>query len=303
MSLIVRAEWLKMTGNRWLVGCLIWIWPLAALAIAGLLWVSVLLSPPTRDALIENPQQWTDASLLVWTVPNSIIGRLLIVGFTTVLFAGEYQWGTWKNMLMRRDRMTLILTKFITLATFIIIAFGLTSIIWVVGLGLVQFTASGTYPPALDNIPPDYVWRLGLQIFNAFVSSLIIAGIAALAALLTRSILASLVLGVSATLIDGFIAAGLVILYAYTDIRVFPSLYRFSISYNVDNLLNWANFQASTNVMGNIELRDNPVFGDLMISPPLEGNALWVSMVLLLAWMGILVGLAIFSFNRQDLDT
>jgi len=303
MWLLFRAEWRKMSGNRWVVGCLVWLFPAAAAFITLSLVGYVLVSPAQRQHFVENPSTWTDASLFFWAVPNSIFGRLLIIGFTAALFAGEYQWGTWKNLLPRQGRVRLILIKFVTLAAFVLAAFCLTSLIWVVGLGMVQLVAGGGYPPALNAIPAGYWGELGIQVSTAFLSTLILAGVAALVALLTRSILASILVGLGAAILDGFVAAALILLYAMTGLRLFPSLWRFTVSYNVDNLLNWATANEAVPVLNNINIRNNPVFGDIAIDPPLMGNGMVVSFAVLLAWMAVLVGLAVFSFYRQDLSS
>ncbi len=301
MWLLFLAEWKKVTGNRWLVGCLIWIWPLGAVAVALGLLLLGLLSKDIHDRLIENPATWTEASLLFWAIPNSIIGRLIIICFTTVLFAGEYRWGTWKNLLPRRGRLALIVMKFVTLAVFIMLVFILTSLIWVLARGLVQLSVGGAYPPPLDDVPSNYWRRLLLQLVTAILSTLIISGIAALIALVTRSIVAGVVVGLAAAIMDGVIGAALMIFYAASGLRFFPSLFRFTITYNVDNLLNWALSEESSPVLSNINVRNNEIFGDLKLNPPLAGNPMPVSVLILVLWMVLLVGLAAYSFYRQDI--
>lgn len=298
---LFQAEWKKVTGNRWLVGCLIWIWPLGAMAVAlGLMLIGVL-SDDIQQRMADNPTKWTDASLLFWAIPNSIIGRLIIISFATILFAGEYRWGTWKNILPRRGRLSLILMKFVTLGIFILVVFSFTSLVWVIGRGLVQLSVGGAYPPTLDDIPPTYWRQLLLQIVTAFLSTLIIAGIAALIALLTRSIVAGVVVGLGAAIIDGVIGAALLIFYSVSGLRFFPSLFRFTITYNVDNLLNWALSQERSPVLSNIDIENNEIFGNLKLDPPIEGNPMLVSVLILMLWMVLLVGLAMYSFYRQDI--
>lgn len=298
---LFRAEWRKMMGNRWMAGCFIWLWPLAAFGISLIVLLIVALDEGTRHNLQTNPYKWTDASLFFWAIPNSIIGRVLIIGFTTALFAGEYQWGTWKNLLQRRGRITLILMKFVTLGAFILFAFGLTSLMWVVGMGLVQLAAGGAYPPSLTQIPSEYWGDLVIQVSVAFLSTLIIAGIAALVALITRSSIASIVIGLVVAFIDSFIGAALILFYAITEWRFAPNLYRFTVSYNVDNLLNWADSGKASTVLGNLPQQEYPLFGTLYLDPPLAGNHYLVSYLILGVWSAVLVGLAVYSFYRQDI--
>jgi ABC-type transport system involved in multi-copper enzyme maturation permease subunit len=305
MWLLFRAEWLKMTGNRWLTGCLLGVWPLAAGIISLLVLMITLLWPDFRENLQESPLRWTDASLFFWFVPNFIVGRMLIVGFSTALFAGEYQWGTWKNLVPRRGRVSLILMKFVTLAAFIVVVFSVTSVIWVIGIGISQLAATGTYPPALNDIPQDYWGELALKVIAAYLSTLIVAGIAALVALVMRSILMGVIVGILATIADGFFAALVLIVFLATDNRFFPGLYRFTISYNVDNLLNWANSGQASPVLGSLQGNDIefPILGALNLDSPIAGNSLWGSIAVLVTWAALFIGLTAYSFYRQDLSS
>jgi ABC-type transport system involved in multi-copper enzyme maturation permease subunit len=298
---LFRAEWRKVTGNRWMMCCFVWIWPIAAIGVSLIFLAFALTSEESRQGFADDPEPWTEAALFFWTIPNSIVGRLLIIGLTAIMFGGEYQWGTWKNLMTRRRRVTLILTKFGTVGMFVIMAFGLTSILWVLGIGVVHWTAGAAYPPALVDVPASYWLELCLQILVAFVSTLTLVAIAALAALLTRSSLGALVIGLGAALLDGFIAATLFTFYLLTDIRLFPSLYRFSISYNVDNLLNYINYGGAVPVMNNVRIENNSLLGDISLNPPLAGNPPMISFLLLTAWMVTLVSLAVYTFNKQDL--
>jgi ABC-type transport system involved in multi-copper enzyme maturation permease subunit len=301
MATLFQAEWRKVTGNRWLVGCLMGIFPLIAFGVVLLVFIFAVFSADVRSRFAETPSYWTEALLFFWTVPNSILGRVFILGFTAALFAGEYQWGTWKPLLMRRGRMALILTKFLTLSAVILLTFALTSLVWTLGLGLVQLVTGGGYPPALDAIPPLFWEKLALQITLALLSTLIMAGIAALAALVTRSIIASMVVGLFAALAEGFLAVPFILIYDVTGVRLFASLFRFSMTYNIDNLLNWATNRQVSPIFANIQVRDVPLFGDIAVDPPMAGNAPWVSLILLMLWVGLWVGLAVYAFRRQDL--
>ena len=298
---LFRAEWKKTIGNRWLVGCLMGLFPMAALVVSLFIFALVIFDSEIQERVANNPTPWTDASLFFWAIPNSIIGRLLIVAFTAAMFAGEYQWGTWKNLMQRRDRISLIVTKFITLGIFVILSFILTSLIWVIGRGVIQLVAGGTYPPAFDEIPSDYWNKLLLQMFNTFVSTLILSGVAALVALVTRSIIASIIVGMVAAIFDGFVGVVLLLFYSLTEQRFFPGLYRFTVSYNVDNLLNIATSGEPSPVLGNINVQNNFVFGTLKLDPPLAGNPLGISLLIMLLWAALMICLSVYSFYRQDM--
>ena len=124
---LFRAEWVKIAGNRWVAGCLVWIFPILAVAFVVLMSVIMALSPAARESFFEAPAQWTEQAVAIWNIPNNPLGRLVLLGFTAVVFAGEYQWQTWKNVVPRNRRSLLILIKFLALGAFIVLAFTLAA--------------------------------------------------------------------------------------------------------------------------------------------------------------------------------
>jgi ABC-2 type transport system permease protein len=142
---LFRAEWLKIIGHRWVTGCMIWVWP--ALAVLGTAFglLAAVLSSDFQTSLNDGPATWTEIAVIAWLIPINPLGRLLLIGFTAVLFAGEYQWNTWKVIVPRSQRVPLILVKFFAVALFVVLAFTLMSIVLTIGMGLVSLVAGASY--------------------------------------------------------------------------------------------------------------------------------------------------------------
>jgi hypothetical protein len=120
---LFRAEWQKIVGNRLAVGTLIWIFPIATLMLIVLYLVGVLLSPILRQQVAGAPSNWTQIVGYTWNIANNTFSQLVILAFTGIVFGGEYQWGMWKNLVYRRQRIHLVLMKFFTLGLFVALSF------------------------------------------------------------------------------------------------------------------------------------------------------------------------------------
>jgi hypothetical protein len=126
---------------------------------------------------------------------------MILLGFAAVVFAGEYQWGTWKNIVPRNRRVMLLLMKFMALGVFVVLAFVLMSIIWVIGLGVLAQIAGAEYGPAVTlHVLSDFAEDYAIQAALTFTSMMIAAGYAALAGMLTRSILGGVLVSFGITL-------------------------------------------------------------------------------------------------------
>lgn len=119
MTTLFRAEWQKITGYRIVATLLVWIYPAGAALMMVLALIGVLLSESLRAGVQQSPPVWTQQSMVIWELVNSEIGRFLLVTFAAFVFAGEYQWGTWKNLVPRTARVPLILTKYAAFAVLI----------------------------------------------------------------------------------------------------------------------------------------------------------------------------------------
>ncbi|RPJ02895.1 MAG: hypothetical protein EHM39_00825 [Chloroflexi bacterium] len=291
---LFRAEWLKIAGNRWVASCLIWIFPMMAVGLTIVMGLILALSSDARTGFSQDDTyRWTDNAIGVWSIPNNPIGRLILLGFTAVVFAGEYQWPTWKNVVPRNRRVALILIKFLALGGFVVLAFVLMSILWTLGWGLLTQIAGTSYGPhitgkVLSEFAEDYVLAAGL----AFTSTIISAGYAALAGMLTRSILGGVLVGFGLTLAEGFSILALLLIGWFTDFPEIVHAYRFLPFYNLINVSSWL----TENKPLAMQPSEEGIFADIIFS-----DSLAFSVAVLAAWVVGLITLTAVLFRRQDI--
>jgi hypothetical protein len=292
---LFRAEWIKIAGNRWVAGCLVWIFPLLALGFVIVVGIILALSSSARHGFQnDNPAEWTEQAVGVWNIPNNPVGRLILLGFTAVVFAGEYQWNTWKNIVPRNRRVMLIVIKFIALGTFVVLAFLLMSILWTLGYGLLTQIAGTSYGPRIsEKVLSSFAGDYALAASLAFTSTLIAAGYAALAGLFTRSILGGVLVGFAATFVENLSILGLVIVGYFLNIPRIVHLYRLTPGYNLANVASWINDHHAANMKVDVSNKISYVFSD----------SLTFSVVLLAAWIIGLIALTAFLFRRQDITS
>jgi ABC-type transport system involved in multi-copper enzyme maturation permease subunit len=291
---LFRAEWEKIAGHRWVVGLLMWIFPMGALGILTImLLVAIFASPEIQAnfglASVSSTVDWTEIMLGAWNIPNDMFGRIILIAFTAVIFAGEFQWGTWKNLLPRRARVPLIINKFVTLGAFVVISFGATALIAGVGMFLPVKIAGGQYGPTLAAaLQSDFVRNFLVQATTTFVATIIAAGYAALGAMITRSILGSVMIGIGLMLVE-FVSLGLLgLIGSLFGMPEVLALFQFTPAYNLSNVASQANHQA------------NPFPFLLQYAEP---NSLGLSLLILGVWVFGLIGLTTFLFKRQDMTT
>jgi len=288
---LFRAEWSKIAGHRWLTGCLIWIFPIGAVGFTVVMAVILALSESARLSFRADTPQWTNQLVGTWSVLNNPLGRLLLIGFTAVMFAGEYQWQTWKNIIPRSRRAALIITKFVTLSVFVVTAFALMSVLVTLGIGVLRLIVDAPYPPALSaSVVRDVAGDYLLSAVLAFTSTLIAAGYAALAGMLTRSILGGILVAYGITFAESLSLIGFAIIAYFLNFPEILQVYRFTPAYNLQNVDSWirlgeafpAEMQVGTQVV-------------------VLADSLGFSALVLVAWVIGLIGLTVLFFKRQDI--
>lgn len=285
---LFRAEWQKIVGNRWVTGCMIWVFPALAVLVTVLALVAAALSTSFREGIAGEPLNWTDIAILPWFIPNNPLGRGLLLGFTAVLFAGEYQWNTWKALVPRSRRVPLILVKFVTVGLFIIFAFTLMSVLLTSGIGLVSVVAGATYGPPLERgVLAEFAQDYGLQMLYAFLSTTIAAGYAALAAMITRSILGSVITGIVVSIGETMLFIPLYLIAQLLGKEGVLHIYRFVPSYNLLNLFTWL----SGETPDGLELPSGAVIVDSQL----------FAEAVLVCWVIGLIALTAYAFQRQDI--
>ncbi len=295
---LFRAEWTKMAGHRWVTAFMVWIFPLGALAFVIVMTISIALFPSVRQPeqasnLGIDEAQWTERAISVWDFANSLLGRLVVLGFTAVVFAGEYQWRTWKSIVPHQRRLTLVLIKFFTVGAFFIVAFGLMSLVMAGGWGVMVALAGGSYGPAITGATlADFAGDYASRVTLAFTLAMIAASFAALAGMFTRSILGSVIISVLITYAEGLSILGLALLARLLDYPRLVHLYRLTPSYNVANIRIWLDHNQPETTGQSI-----PIWGDLFDF----ADDMSFSVAVLFVWVVVLVALTASIFQNQDL--
>lgn len=293
---LFRAEWIKIAGNRWVAVGLAWIFPIMATLLMVLLAVVLALDSNARATFgADESYRWTDLAVGVWNIPNNPFLRVILLGFTAVVFAGEYQWQTWKNTVPRNQRVSLILAKFLAVGVFVLLVFVLTSLIVAVGFGVLAQIADYEYGPAVTaTVLSDFAEDYAIQASTTFTTTIISAGYAALAAMVTRSILGGVLVSFVLTIAEGSSVLGLVIIGYFLDIPKIVHLYRLTPLYNVLNVLSWVNDNQAAEM---------PLFEEDPEMLIVLSDTLSFSLVALAVWVIGVVVLAAFLFHRQDITT
>jgi ABC-type transport system involved in multi-copper enzyme maturation permease subunit len=282
---LFRAEWAKVSGNRWLTGCLIWIWPIVGIVFIVIVALLILFIDDFRN---DYSVAWTEWALGTWLVPNNDVVRFVLLGFAATIFASEYQNKTWKIVIPGNSRIVLILIKFVALATFIVVTFSVMMVVMVVGGWFLSLLAGTDYPPNISGeVFSEFLGDLALNASLTFVSVLIWGSLAALVAISTRSVLMGVLVSIFLSFIESiglvwalWLASGLVWKPIGNLHTIFPS-------YNADNIRAWIQSDTGVTVY--------PLEDVITLS-------LSESVIVLTLWFIALLSLTIFAFQRQDLS-
>ncbi len=289
------AEWRKLVGHHKAIAFLVWIYPIGALMIVLLIQIlPALLLEPVREMMAAEPIDWTEDLLSVWNAMNGFPGgtflRMPFIAFIAIAFAGEYQWGTWKNIVPRQSRVALVLAKFLVLGTLILLALLLTSLVLAGGGALRAALFGVPFGPALADLEvASFLRGVGLQVLVTFANTLIVASYAALIAMYSRSIIASLLLSVGVGILE--FASSLLLLIVSQALQR-PNLVNIIVAlptYNLDNVRSWVVEGVGSTFGG---------FPGFTAVPPL-----WLSVVIVLLWLGGLLGGTAVLFRRQDINS
>lgn len=293
---LFRAEWLKIAGNRWVAGCMVWIFPIGTVAFILIAGTILLLSSSARQGFRQDEAAlWTEQAIGVWRFPNNPIGRLILLGFTAVVFAGEYQWGTWKNIVPRNRRFSLVLVKFVALGVFVVLAFALMSVLWASGWWVLTQIAGASYGPRITaEVIRDFAGDYALAASLAFTSTIIAAGYAALAGMLTRSVLGGVIVGFAVTFAENLSIVVLLLIGWLLDIPKAVLAYRFTPGYNLLNVASWISEKAPSVVRP----YEGGTHAEIVLSDSLE-----FSVLVLAAWVVGLILLTGLLFRRQDITS
>ena len=295
MQKLIGAEWRKLLGHTKAVSFLVWIYPIGALTIVLLIGILPgLLIPSVRELSGESARLWTEDLLTVWNAMNGYPGgtflRMPFIAFIAVAFAGEYQWGTWKNILPGQSRASLIFAKFLVLGSLIVLALMLTSLIITGGGWLAAQLFEAPYGPAWADVDVvSFFQEFLAQVLVTFAGTFIVAAYAALIAMYSRSVMASLLLSVGLSILE--FTSILLLLIAGSALKrpALVNLFVVTPTYNLENVRSWVVDGVGSTAGGIPGFTAVPTLG--------------VSMMILLLWLvGLLAGTAVI-FQRQDITT
>jgi len=294
MFSLLRAEWKKAAKNYVLTSFLLGILPVGFATLIVIFTLMAFVSETMRQVPAEfSTGLWTSDMLGIWAVvisfPGNIFGRMMPLAFMAVGFAGEYQWGTWKNILPRNRRPMLIASKWVILITIVMLSLVLTSLIVGVGWSVTHHIHDLPYGPAWSGeVLVEFLELYAKTMLIGLFSLMILGGFAALSAMVTRSILGGLLLGFFFSVIDAMSLGALLFFRNLLQIPELTNLYQYTPTYNMDNLRYWF-IHGSANTIVVPGFTAEPSVG--------------VSFSILIIWVIGLMGLAILIFQRQDITS
>jgi ABC-2 type transport system permease protein len=280
---VLTAEAIKFTRHRATWG-LVWIWPIG-LTLIYLLAIGIDLAGADEDTQPGGGLQgWIANAVGFWNVPGHPFGRYLIGAFTAVVFAGEYGWNTWKLIVPHRARATLIAAKYAI--TFLLLAAG-----FVLAASLFNFMGWVEDVVTGDPIPDGITAAALLQAHGAAAAAtiapvLLTIAYVGLAAILSRSTVAALVIGLVVTTIEQLFRSFGPMLEPYAPALV-GALYQILPGHHLANIGNW---------LTEGQLLEVPFPSGAFTAP------IATSLLIVASWIAALVALTFWSFRRQDIN-
>jgi ABC-type transport system involved in multi-copper enzyme maturation permease subunit len=284
---LYRAEVRKILAQRWMAWLLIWIWPVGGIVVPLFVLVGTWLTPAGTDNGLRIVFRWTDTAIGTWLLPTNLFGRLLFISLAVSIFANEYQWGTWKTIIPRADRIRLVLAKYLAFTSLLILGFALMSVLLTFGLGIIQAARGLPYPPDLTwEVLQTFLRDYFVQLVLTAVNTLIGVAFGAILATITRSVLGGVLGG---------------ILFIAGEIGFIAGMTTLGFLFKSPDIAGLARFTSSINI-ANISLlvRNNQPLPSLYEGAPT--NTLTASFVILGLWLVGLVTLNLWLFQRQDIS-
>ena len=279
----ISAEALKFRAHRATWG-LVWIWPIG-LTLLWLFAIGVDLAGGGGESQgAPTAAGWIAEAVGFWVVPAHPFGRYLIGAFVAMMFAGEYGWNTWKLIVPHRARSTLIAAKYVVALALLAIGFTLAAILFN-ALGLLEDLVTGDPIPA--GIAFGALLRAhGLAALAALAPVLLTTAYVSLAAILTRSPVGALVIGLVVTTLESLFRGFAPLLEPYAPALV-GAVYRALPGYHLANI-------GSVLTEGRLL---EMAFPSGAFSMPVAA-----SLAIVAAWILLLVALTFRLFRRQDIN-
>jgi len=278
----ISAEALKLPRHKatWF---LVWLYPIAfcvifiAMIAAGMAGTY----PPGKSTL----SAWLGETAIPWSIPGHPVGRFLIAAYVSVVFAGEYGWNTWKLILPHRSRSSLLAAKYILILTLFVLTFTLAAGISTAGTWLEDRLTGDIIPAGITGAALLEAHRNSA--LAAVAPALLTIAYASLAAVLTRSTIAGLVVVIVAVTVEQMLFNAA----PYLSMRapdLIWGLYHGLPGYHVGNIENWIHKGAALTTK---------LPGAGIVALPLA-----TSLAAVAAWIGAMVSLTFVAFKRQDIN-
>jgi hypothetical protein len=277
----ISAELLKFRRHRATWG-LVWIWPIGVVLI-----LSLAIAIQVAKGEVGRPDtlaSWLDDAADFWQIPLEPIGRYLVCAFVAVVFAGEYGWNTWKLIVPHRSRISLIAAKYVVAVGLLICGFALGAFLFNL-LSWLKDVATGTPIPA--GISAGALLQAhGVAALAALGPLLLTVAYTSLAAILTRSTIAAMVIGLVITTVERLFRFFAPMLESFAP-GVIGGLYKILPGYHLSNIAEW--------------LTEGQVLTVPFPSGPFS-MAPGTSALIVAAWTILLVLLTFRLFRRQDIN-
>ena len=277
----ISAELLKFRRHRATWG-LVWLWPIGVTLVLTLAIIIQVAKGEVGHA--ASAASWIDDAADFWNIPAAPLGRYLICAFVAVVFAGEYGWNTWKLIVPHRARGSLIAAKYVVGLGLLICGFLSGALLFNLLIWLKDL-ATGTPIPA-GITAAALLKSHGLAALAALGPLLVTVAYTSLAAILTRSTIAALVIGLVITTLERLFRFFAPMLESFAPGLV-GGLYRVLPGYHLANLGEWL-------TEGHVLLVPFPS-GPFSTTPA-------TSLAVVAVWTIALVALTFRVFRRQDIN-
>jgi ABC-type transport system involved in multi-copper enzyme maturation permease subunit len=289
---LLRAEWKKTVWNYKLTGFLVWSFPVGVMGFYTVMLAGGLIDRSWVEGMLTTGSDtWTEDALGAWGMllafPFTVLSRMMPLAFMAAVFAGEYQSGIWKNLIPRNRRANLILAKISVVVGLMTTALIATSVVTVAGQVVGRYWLKWDYGPVISwEAVSDFAIRYGQTAILGIFVLIILAAFAALAAMLTRSTLGSLLVVFLFSTVDSLSMYLLMLLARIFSAPGLVELYRYTPQCSIDNLQSW-------------------IRTDSAVRLPFEylpaGPDPGFSLAMLVLWTVGLTALALAFFQRQDI--
>ena len=277
----ISAEALKFRRHRATWG-LVWIWPIGVTLL-----LSLAIAIQVAKGEVGRPESvagWIGDAVGFWNIPLDALGRYLTSAFVAVVFAGEYGWNTWKLIVPHRARSGLIAAKYVVALVLLMLGFALGAALFNL-LSWLKDLATGT--PIPSGISAGALLEAhGLAALAALASVLFTVAYTSLAAILTRSTIAALVIGLVITTVERLFRFFAPMLESFAP-GLIGGLYRVLPGYHLANLSEW---------LTEGHVLEVPFPSGVFSMTPAASAAI------VAAWTLVLVVLTFRLFRRQDIN-